>query len=86
MEYPIIASSHILALVFLLALYIAAKSIYHVVFSPLAGFPGPRLAATTKLYEAYHMIIKDDWLDTLERLHRQYGRSLSSFPCVVGED
>ncbi|KAK0614673.1 cytochrome P450 [Immersiella caudata] len=57
----------------LFALFIALKTTYRLLLSPLSGFPGPKIAASTKLYEAYHMIIRDDWLATLERLHRQYG-------------
>ncbi|KAK0649948.1 cytochrome P450 [Cercophora newfieldiana] len=67
------APTHFVVATSLFALYIALKTVYRLFFSPLAGFPGPRLAASTKLFEAYHMIIKDDWLETLERLHRQHG-------------
>jgi len=60
MGYLLNTTNHFLVAVFLLVLFVALKTVYHLLFSPLAGFPGPRLAASTKLYEAYHMIIKDD--------------------------
>ncbi|KAK0727601.1 cytochrome P450 [Lasiosphaeria miniovina] len=33
----------------------------------------PPFAAITKLYEAYHILVRNDWLDNLEALHRRYG-------------
>ncbi len=44
---------------------------YRLYQHPLAGFPGPFLAAITDYYIVYH----DDWKedDQLEKLHRNYG-------------
>jgi hypothetical protein len=67
-------SSRWVAAGLLFVVFITLKTTYRLLFSPLAGFPGPKFAASTKLFEAYHMIIKDDWLATLEKLHRQYGK------------
>lgn len=49
--------------------------IYRLYLSPLAGFPGPRLAAATGWYEFYF----DFWLSgkyifEIEKMHIQYGR------------
>lgn len=71
---PIVASS--LAALFT---YLVGLAIFRVYFSPLAKFPGPKLAAITYWYEFYY----DWWLNgqyifKIERLHRKYGRSSTS--------
>ena len=60
-------------LLLILGLWITAKCIYRWCFSPLAKFPGPRFAAATKLYEAYHVAVKKDWYEHLRDLHEIYG-------------
>ncbi|KAL5356850.1 cytochrome P450 [Aspergillus floccosus] len=55
-------------------LYTAGLVVYRLYLSPLAKFPGPRLAAATGLYEAYFQFIKGGrftW--EIERLHQIYG-------------
>uniref|UniRef100_A0A0B7KRT2 Cytochrome P450 n=1 Tax=Bionectria ochroleuca TaxID=29856 RepID=A0A0B7KRT2_BIOOC len=54
-------------------LLLTAKYIYRLLLSPLSCFPGPRFAACSKLFEAYHVLIKNDWLDMLEALHHEHG-------------
>jgi hypothetical protein len=54
--------------------YCIALGFYRLWFSPLAGFPGPRLAAATGWYEFYY----DWWLGgkylfKIEELHEKYG-------------
>lgn len=34
--------------------YLAFRTVYHLYLSPLAKFPGPKLAAISRLYELYH--------------------------------
>ncbi|KAI9038140.1 cytochrome P450 [Aspergillus affinis] len=47
---------------------------YRLYLSPLAKFPGPRLAAVTGLYETYYDIVQDgQFVWQIERLHQQYG-------------
>ncbi|GIC87843.1 cytochrome P450 [Aspergillus udagawae] len=53
--------------------YIGAIVLYRLFLSPLAKFPGPRLAAATGLYEAYFQLVKGGvftW--KIDRLHREY--------------
>lgn len=55
-------------------LYFAAVLFYRLHFHPLAGFPGPKLAAISNLYEFYY----DVWLQGqftmhLLDLHARYG-------------
>lgn len=65
-------------LLYLFICFVGARYTYRAFFSPLAKFPGPRIAGATKLYEAYHVLIKNDWLENLERLHKRYGMALLS--------
>ncbi|KAI0881626.1 cytochrome P450 [Annulohypoxylon maeteangense] len=57
----------------LVSSFIIIKVFYRLFLSPLSKFPGPKLAAATKLYEAYHVLIKNDWLENLKNLHEIYG-------------
>ncbi|CEJ58848.1 Putative Benzoate 4-monooxygenase cytochrome P450 [Penicillium brasilianum] len=48
--------------------------IYRLYAHPLAGFPGPKLAAATFLYEFYYDIIKGGmYIWEIERMHEIYG-------------
>ena len=54
--------------------YCAALAIYRLYFSPLAKFPGPKLAAVSKWYEAYYeIILKGKFSFHLDELHDRYG-------------
>ena len=58
----------------LLVGYVLLQAIYRLFWSPLAKFPGPRLAALTFAYEFYF----DVWMPgmfvwEIKRLHQVYG-------------
>lgn len=59
--------------VYLGLFYLIVKYTYRMFLSPIASFPGPRIAGITKLYEAYHVLLKNDWLENLVTLHEKYG-------------
>ena len=56
--------------------YFVGLAIYRLYFSPIAKFPGPKLAAVTYLYELYYDIVrrgKYTW--KIRDLHAEYGHS-----------
>jgi hypothetical protein len=58
--------------------------LYRLVLSPIARFPGPKIAAATGLYEFFHSVIRDGaWGKEVERMHRQYGEYSSSMSTVT---
>jgi hypothetical protein len=64
--------------------YIGTVLFYRLVLSPLAKFPGPRLAAATHLYETYFQIIKGGTFTWhINDLHNQYGPVVRISPCEV---
>lgn len=57
-----------------LFLYMLYGAIYRLYFSPVAKFPGPRLAALTFWYEFYYDVIKRGlYTFKIIELHKQYG-------------
>jgi hypothetical protein len=64
----------------LVLLPVACKYCYRIYFSPLCVFPGPRWAACSRLFEAYHMLVRDDWYEELQHLHSQYGEYWKKMP------
>ena len=60
-----------------LLIYVIALGFYRLYLSPLAKFPGPRLAALTQWVEAYYELFKGDggqFLFEYAKWHEQYGR------------
>ncbi|KAL8968959.1 MAG: hypothetical protein Q9183_002231, partial [Haloplaca sp. 2 TL-2023] len=54
-------------------IYILALVFYRVFLSPIAAFPGPKLAAATEWYEFYYQLVQDgQWGRQVARLHEQY--------------
>ena len=58
-------------------LYLVYGAIYRLYFSPIAKFPGPKLAALTRLYELYYEIVKGgQYTFKIRELHEKYGDQL----------
>lgn len=56
-------------------LYLIALAFHRLVSSPLAKFPGPKLAALTLWYEFYYDVIKRGrYTWKIGELHKEYGR------------
>lgn len=57
------------------AIAVAASTIYSIYVGPLAKFPGPKLAAATRWYEFYYdVILKGRYTWKIRELHREYGQ------------
>ena len=54
--------------------YYVTRTIYRLTLHPLAKFPGPKLAAITRLYEAYYDVVQEgQYTFKIGELHKQYG-------------
>ncbi len=57
--------------------YYTTVAIYRLFFHPLARFPGPRLAALSRWYEAYFDVIQGgQYTSKIAQLHKIYGMIL----------
>ncbi|KAI9035564.1 cytochrome P450 [Aspergillus affinis] len=55
-------------------IYGTAVVVYRLYLSPIAHFPGPRLAAATEWYEFYYQLVKDgQWGRKIMDIHDEYG-------------
>ncbi|KAI9932146.1 hypothetical protein AWENTII_010475 [Aspergillus wentii] len=76
------ASAVVLGLAYLIAL-----AVYRLWFSPIAHFPGPRLAALTVLYEFYYdTICCGQFTFQIGRLHEKYGPVVRISPTELHVD
>ena len=58
----------------LVLLYALWGALYRLYLSPIAGFPGPKLAALTYWYETYYDVVrKGKFVFEIENMHRKYG-------------
>lgn len=49
--------------------------VYRLYFSPIAGFPGPRIAAATGWYEFYYQFwLNGQYIFEIEKMHQKYGQ------------
>ena len=64
----------------ILLLWIFGGAIYRLYFSPLAKFPGRKLAILTLWYEFYYQVVKGGrFVWEVEKMHQEYG-NISSGP------
>ncbi|KAI4245245.1 MAG: hypothetical protein L6R40_002602 [Gallowayella cf. fulva] len=64
---------------FLLLAVLLSKYVYRLTFHPLAGFPGPKLAAATSLYGAStDLLTSGSYVKQFPALHDRYGRILAA--------
>lgn len=65
-SWPVIVGS--------IVFYFVSVAIYRLYFHPLARFPGPKLAALTRLYEGYYDVIENgQYKFKIGELHKRYG-------------
>ena len=56
-------------------LYLIGLAVYRLYLSPIAKFPGPKLAALTKWYEFYYDVVKrGQFSANIQELHKIYGK------------
>lgn len=54
--------------------YYVTLVFYRLFLHPLAGFPGPRLAAISRWYEGYYDVVLDgQYTSKIAKLHKTYG-------------
>ncbi|KAF2706473.1 hypothetical protein K504DRAFT_459776 [Pleomassaria siparia CBS 279.74] len=53
--------------------YVVSKIVYRLTLHPLAGFPGPKLAAVTSLYHAHYDILQPGLIKKMPDMHERYG-------------
>jgi hypothetical protein len=64
-------------LVALTVAYYGSLVFYRLFLHPLARFPGPRLAAVSRWYEAYYdVVLGGQYTSKIAKLHRIYGEVL----------
>jgi hypothetical protein len=64
----------LIALFLLWILSLVGVAIYRLYFSPIAKFPGPKLAALTSWYEFYYdVVLKGQFTFQIQAMHRKYG-------------
>ena len=69
-------SQSLILLLFAASLYLVTGAIYRLYFSPIARYPGPKIAALTFWYEFYYDVLcKGRYTWRIEELHRKYGNA-----------
>lgn len=58
----------------LVLIYIICRTLYRLYLHPLAKFPGPKLAAASRWYEAYYdIVLPGQYEFRIQRMHDEYG-------------
>ncbi|CAI6331170.1 unnamed protein product [Periconia digitata] len=67
-----------------LVLYVAYGLFWRLYLSPIAHIPGPRIAAATRLYEAYYdLVLGGQYTFKIGELHKEYGPVIRISPWEV---
>jgi hypothetical protein len=67
-----------------LVAYFVGLAVYRLWLSPIAAFPGPKLAALTKWYEFYYdVVLRGKYSDHITELHKIYGAFTCYNPFLV---
>lgn len=54
--------------------YLVGLAVYRLYLSPIAKFPGPKLAAVTRWYEFYYdVVLRGQYSNRIAELHKIYG-------------
>ena len=70
----ILNGSYWLPLMFTFSLYLISLAFYRLFLHPLAKFPGPKLAALSRFYEAYYDVVQNgQYTFKIAELHKEYG-------------
>ena len=70
----IVDSALLFPLIFALTVYVISFAFDRLILHPLARFPGPRLAALTRYYEAYYDLVRNgQYTFKTAELHKKYG-------------
>ncbi len=84
MDYLYLArpSTGVLGALFLIWIaYLVAIAIHRLYFSPIAKFPGPKLAALTKWYEFYYdVVLQGQFTFRIQTMHKKYGTGRQTSP------
>jgi hypothetical protein len=57
------------------AVYCVSVAFYRLFLHPLAKFPGPKLAAITRWYEAYYdLVLEGQYTFKITEMHKKYGK------------
>ena len=71
------------------AVYLASLIFYRLLLHPLSRFPGPKLAAISRWYEAYYDAIQEgQYTFKISEMHKKYGivpESLFLYPFHTSE-
>jgi len=77
MDYAFAARSSIITIaasILLFIAYLVGVALYRLYLSPLAHFPGPKLAALTQWYEFYYdVVLSGKYVFQIQKMHKQYG-------------
>jgi hypothetical protein len=77
MDYTFVARPSIVAFaasILLLLAYLIGLAFYRLYLSPLAKFPGPKLAAVSQWYEFYYdVVFPGQFIFQIQRMHKKYG-------------